>query len=316
MGATTARACTSRMWSRRELCHGCPPRRWDSRSAPRLSRPRWPADLRARLRRAAGAARLTPTPHRRARMDLGLRGKAALVTGSSRGIGRGIALELAREGCRVALCARGKDALDAAAAEVRALGVETVAVAADVTTADGVREAVEAALTAFGAVDVLVNNVGGSTGSSFLETSEEDWQRAIDLNLMPAVRASRLVVPVDAGPGPRRDRQHRVDLRPGVGRQLRAAPDLHRGQGGGDRHVEGPRDGARASRHPRERGRAGLDHLPGRRLGAADPRGSRRDRRGSSRPTCRSGASAGPRRWGASWPFSPRTRPAWSSAPA
>ena len=118
-------------------------------------------------------------------MDLGLRGKAALVTGSSRGIGRGIALELAREGCRVALCARGKDALDAAAAEVRALGVEAIAVAADVTTPDGVREAVEAANAAFGAIDVLVNNVGGSTGSSFQETSEEDWQRAIDLNLWP-----------------------------------------------------------------------------------------------------------------------------------
>ena len=128
-------------------------------------------------------------------MDLGLRGKAALVTGSSRGIGRAIALELAREGCRVALCARGKDALDAAAADVRALGVKAIAVPADVTTADGIRDAVEAALAAFGAVDVLVNNVGGSTGGSFLETSIEDWQRAIDLNLLPAVRASRLVVP-------------------------------------------------------------------------------------------------------------------------
>ena len=128
-------------------------------------------------------------------MDLGLRGRAALVTGASRGIGRGIAMELAREGCRLALCARGKDALDSAAAEARALGVEAIAVAADVTTADGVRHAVEAALAAFGAIDVLVNNVGGSTGSSFLETSEEDWQRAIDLNLLPAVRASRLVVP-------------------------------------------------------------------------------------------------------------------------
>jgi 3-oxoacyl-[acyl-carrier protein] reductase len=127
-------------------------------------------------------------------MDLGLRGKAALVTGSSRGIGRAIAIELAREGCRVALCARGKDALDGAAAEVRTLGVEAIAVPADVTTADGLREAVEAAIAAFGGVDVLVNNVGGSTGSSFLETSLEDWQRAIELNLLPAVRACRLVV--------------------------------------------------------------------------------------------------------------------------
>jgi 3-oxoacyl-[acyl-carrier protein] reductase len=128
-------------------------------------------------------------------MHLGLKGRAALVTGASRGIGRGVAMELAREGCRVALCARGKEALDAAAAEVRALGAEAIAVPADVTTTRGVREAVDATLGTFGAVDILVNNVGGSTGTSFLETSEEDWQRAIDLNLLPAVRASRLVVP-------------------------------------------------------------------------------------------------------------------------
>jgi 3-oxoacyl-[acyl-carrier protein] reductase len=128
-------------------------------------------------------------------MDLGMRGKAALVTGASRGIGRGIAIELAREGCRVALCARGKEALDAAAAEVRALGAEAIAVAADVTTTQGVREAFDAASAAFGALDILVNNVGGSTGSSFQETSEEEWQRAIDLNLWPALRLSRLAVP-------------------------------------------------------------------------------------------------------------------------
>jgi 3-oxoacyl-[acyl-carrier protein] reductase len=127
-------------------------------------------------------------------MDLGLRGKAALVTGSSRGIGRAIAVELAREGCRVALCARGKDALQAAAAEARALGAEVATVVADVTTPEGVREAVEGAAAAFGGLDVLVNNVGGSTGAAFLETDPEDWQRAIDLNLMSAVRASRLAV--------------------------------------------------------------------------------------------------------------------------
>jgi 3-oxoacyl-[acyl-carrier protein] reductase len=128
-------------------------------------------------------------------VELGLRGKAALVTGSSRGLGRAIAVELAREGCRVCLCARSQGTLDDAAAEVRALGVDAVAVVADVTTERGIREVVEAAHRAFGRLDILVNNVGGSVGTSFLDSPAEDWQRAIDLNLMPAVRASRLAVP-------------------------------------------------------------------------------------------------------------------------
>ena len=128
-------------------------------------------------------------------MDLGLKGRVALVTGASRGLGKSIAVELAREGCRVGLCARGREALDAAAAEVRALGTEAVVIGADVTTEPGIREAVDGTLRAFGQVDVLVNNVGGSTGSSFQETPMEEWQRAIDLNLLSAVRASRLVVP-------------------------------------------------------------------------------------------------------------------------
>jgi 3-oxoacyl-[acyl-carrier protein] reductase len=129
-------------------------------------------------------------------MELGVRGKVALVTGSSRGLGRAIALEFAREGSRLALCARGREALDDATGEVRALGAEVVAVAADVTTAAGLGAVVEGAVAAFGGIDILVNNVGGSTGGSFQESSDEDWQRAIDLNLLPAVRASRLVLPL------------------------------------------------------------------------------------------------------------------------
>lgn len=128
-------------------------------------------------------------------MDLGLRGKAALVTGGSRGLGRAIAIELAREGCRIGLCARGADALGAVAAEVQALPGEAVAVVADVTTEAGTREVVDRTLAAFGRIDVLVNNVGGSTGTSFQDTAVEDWQRAIDLNLLSAVRLTGLVVP-------------------------------------------------------------------------------------------------------------------------
>jgi 3-oxoacyl-[acyl-carrier protein] reductase len=128
-------------------------------------------------------------------VDLGLSGKAALVTGASRGLGRAIALELAREGARVALCARTKETLEAAAAEVRALGAVAVAVVADVTTEGGAQTVVDAALAVFGGVDILVNNVGGATGTSFSETDVEEWRRAIELNLIPAVRLSRLVVP-------------------------------------------------------------------------------------------------------------------------
>jgi 3-oxoacyl-[acyl-carrier protein] reductase len=128
-------------------------------------------------------------------VDLGLSGKAALVTGASRGLGRAIALELAHEGARVTLCARGQEVLEATAAEVRRLGAVAVAVVADVTTEAGVQKVVEAAIGAFGGVDVLVNNVGGSTGTSFTETDVEEWRHAIELNLIPAVRLSRLVVP-------------------------------------------------------------------------------------------------------------------------
>jgi 3-oxoacyl-[acyl-carrier protein] reductase len=128
-------------------------------------------------------------------MELGLGGKAAVVTGSSRGLGRAIALELGREGARVCLSARGKDALEDAAGAVRAHGAEAIAVPADVTTDAGAHRVVDATLAAFGRIDVLVNNVGGASGGTFQDSSLEDWQRAIDLNLGSAVRLARLVVP-------------------------------------------------------------------------------------------------------------------------
>ena len=118
-----------------------------------------------------------------------------------------------------------------------------------------------------------------------------------------------------AGRRGRGHREHRLDLRARVGRGLRAAADLHRGQGRGDRHVQGPRDGARAPRHPRERGGAGSILFPG----GGWERRQREDRTGSPRssgPTCRSAASAGPTRSRAWSRSSPPTRRASSSARA
>jgi 3-oxoacyl-[acyl-carrier protein] reductase len=129
-------------------------------------------------------------------MDLELKGKTAIVTGSSRGIGKAIAAALALEGCRVTVCARDPDALARTAAELKGPGAEVLSVAADVTAADGPARIVEATVREFGAVHLLVNNAGGARlAGAFLETAEPVWQAAVDLNLLAAVRMSRAAVP-------------------------------------------------------------------------------------------------------------------------
>ena len=131
-------------------------------------------------------------------MNLELQDKIAIVTGSSRGLGLASARALAAEGCRVTICARGEAALDAAAAELRTVssgGDRVLAVAADVSTADGVAQVVARTVEAFGGLDILVNNVGLAGGTTIVETSDETWQEALDQTLFPAIRASRLAVP-------------------------------------------------------------------------------------------------------------------------
>ena len=131
-------------------------------------------------------------------MDLGLIDKVAIVTGSSRGLGLASARALVAEGCRVCICARGEERLAEAAIEVEAAAKRpgmVTAVQADVSTPAGVELVIERALEAFGGLDILVNNVGKAGGGDILETTDAEWQAAVDETLFPAVRASRLAVP-------------------------------------------------------------------------------------------------------------------------
>lgn len=125
-------------------------------------------------------------------MDLGLTGKRALVTGSSRGIGFAIAAGLVAEGARVALTARTTTDVTAAADHLRERGAEAVALTGDLTVAADVERVVREAAEAFGGLDILINNVGGGMGGD----TDEAWAYTFDVNLHAAVRASRAVIPL------------------------------------------------------------------------------------------------------------------------
>jgi 3-oxoacyl-[acyl-carrier protein] reductase len=132
-------------------------------------------------------------------MNLELTDKIAIVTGSSRGLGFATARALVQEGCRVTVCARGEALLSEAAAQLRRLAGgddRVVSVAADLATADGVEAVVRRTSDAFGGLDILVNNVGVAKGAGIADTSDAEWHEAFDQTLFPAVRASRLAVPL------------------------------------------------------------------------------------------------------------------------
>ena len=131
-------------------------------------------------------------------MDLELKDKIAIVTGSTRGLGLACATALVQEGCRVTICARGEARLAEAAAELRRLAGDdrrVLPVAGDMSSAEGVDTVIARTVKAFDGLDILVNNVGLARGTTLTETSDAEWQETFDQTLFPAVRASRLAVP-------------------------------------------------------------------------------------------------------------------------
>jgi 3-oxoacyl-[acyl-carrier protein] reductase len=131
-------------------------------------------------------------------MDLQLLNKVAVVTGSSRGLGLASARALAKEGCRIVLCARGEAALAQAAAGIESADARAgsvLPVSADVSTPEGAEAVIDAAIETFGQIDILVNNVGKAGGTDIVDTPDAEWQSALDQTLFPAIRMSRLAVP-------------------------------------------------------------------------------------------------------------------------
>src|SRR5437868_5472720 len=124
-------------------------------------------------------------------MDLGIRGRTALVCAASKGLGRACAFSLAREGVRVAITARGREALEATAAEIRrACGVEVIPVAGDITTEEGRR----AALAACPSPDILLTNAGGPPTGDFREWDREAWLRALIANMLTPIELIKATV--------------------------------------------------------------------------------------------------------------------------
>ncbi|CAN5803010.1 SDR family oxidoreductase [soil metagenome] len=128
-------------------------------------------------------------------MDTGLKGKVAVVTASSAGLGKAIAVAFGREGANVVMCSRSQERIGAAAADVRDLGVDVLPLEADVTRPDDIERLISSASERFGGIDVLVTNAGGPPAGTFDRFNDEDWQRAFDLTLMSAVRLIRRTIP-------------------------------------------------------------------------------------------------------------------------
>ena len=124
-------------------------------------------------------------------MDLSLKNKVALVTGASKGIGKGIALGLAKERCNLVICARGKDLLEKTAEEIRKYGVIVLPIALDITQKGTEVVLLDESLKKFDKIDILINNAGGNKRNAFVDTEDEDWQEIFELNFNSHMRISK-----------------------------------------------------------------------------------------------------------------------------
>ena len=129
-------------------------------------------------------------------MDLGLKDKVALVTASSKGLGKAIAWQLAREKAKLVICARNKEVLENTADEILLdTGVTVFPLAIDLTDRDQIHWMIEETLDLFGKVDILVTNAGGPTPGDFNELQEDDWKKGVQLTLMSVIRLIQEVLP-------------------------------------------------------------------------------------------------------------------------
>ena len=128
-------------------------------------------------------------------MDLGLKGKVAIITGSTEGIGKATALNFAQQGAKVAICSRDAEKVKQAVAEIEAAGGEVFGMAADISKAADIEQFIHAVAAKFGRIDILVNNAGSSQRGAFLETEDAKWAADFELKVFGAIRCTRLAVP-------------------------------------------------------------------------------------------------------------------------
>ncbi len=129
-------------------------------------------------------------------MDLGIEDKVAVVCASSKGLGKAVALGLAHEGAKLALCARGKNDLDKAAEEIISeTKADVLTIDCDVSKTADIKKVIDETVKKYKRIDILVNNAGGPPTGAFLDFSLEDWQKAVELNLFSTISFSRAALP-------------------------------------------------------------------------------------------------------------------------